>query len=68
MHNHQFIDFNDTKYLIKRIIKESQLKPGFDQQLLKEWTMSDVLLKREGLFYCCETLKDVEIIEQSEIQ
>ena len=50
MHNHQFIDFNDTKYLIKRIIKESQLKPGFDQQLLKEWTMSDVLLKREGLF------------------
>jgi len=68
MYNHQFIDFNDTKYLIKRIIKESHLKPGFDQQLLKEWTMSDVLLKREGLFYCCETLKDVEIIEQSEIQ
>ena len=68
MHNQQFIDFNDKKLLIKHIIKESHLKPGFDQQLLKEWTMSDLLLKRNDLFYCCETLQDAEIIEQSEIQ
>ena len=68
MHNHQFIDFNDKKLLIKRIIKESNLKPGFDQQVLKEWTMSDVILKKDNVFYCCETLKDAEIIEQPEIQ
>jgi hypothetical protein len=68
MHNHQFIDFNDKKFLIKRIIKESNLKPGFDQKVLKEWTMSDVILKRGDVFYCCETLVEAEIIEQSEIQ
>ena len=68
MHNQQFIDFNDKKLLIKRIIKESALKPGFDQQILKKWTGSDLLLKRNDLFYCCETLQDAEIIEQSEIQ
>jgi len=68
MHNQQFIDFNDKKLLIKRIVRESNLKPGFDQQVLKDWTGSDLLLKKNGLFYCCETLEDVEIIEQSEIQ
>jgi hypothetical protein len=68
MHNQQFIDFNDKKLLIKRIVRESNLKPGFDQQVLKDWTGSDLLLKKNGLFYCCETLEEVEIIEQSEIQ
>jgi len=68
MHNQQFIDYNDKKLLIKRIIKESHLKPGFDQQLLKEWLGADLLLKRNDLFYCCETLQEAEIIEQPEIQ
>jgi len=68
MHNQQFIDFNDKKLLIKRIVRESNLKPGFDQQVLKDWTGSDLLLKKNGLFYCCETLVDVQIIEESEIK
>ena len=68
MHNQQFIDFNDKKLLIKRIVRESNLKPGFDQQVLKDWTGSDLLLKKNDLFYCCETLVDVQIIEESEIK
>ena len=62
MINHKFIDYNGNKYLIKRIIKESSLKQDFDQKTLKEWTMSDTLLRKDGKFYCCETLKDAEII------
>ena len=62
MFNYQFIDYNGKKYLVKRIIKESKLKPGFDQSLLKKWTQSDILLRKNGVFYCCETIQEAEII------
>tara|TARA_Y100000593_G_scaffold84952_1_gene161244 strand:- start:2686 stop:2913 length:228 start_codon:yes stop_codon:yes gene_type:complete len=60
--NYQFIDYNGKKYIVRRIIKESSLKPNFDQQLLKEWTRSDTLLRKDGLFYCCETIEEAEVI------
>ena len=59
-----YIDFNGRLLIVKRTIKEHQLKPGFDQQLLKEWTMSDTILKREGILYCCETIQEAEIISE----
>jgi len=61
--NYQFIDHNNKKYLVKRIIKESKLKPNFDQQVLKEWTKSDILLRKNGILYCCETIEEAQIIE-----
>ena len=63
MFNFQFIDYIGKKYLVKRIIIESSLKPNFDQQVLKQWTMSDTLLRKDGLFYCCETIEEAQIIE-----
>ena len=65
MFNYQFIDYNGKKYLVKRIIKESSLKSDFDQQVLKQWTMSDTLLRKDGLFYCCETIEDAIISAKS---
>ena len=62
MFNYQFIDYNGKKYLVKRIIKESSLKQGFDQQVLKQWTRSDTLLRKDGVFYCCETIQEAEIL------
>ena len=64
MHRFQLIDFQGKKLLVKRIIAEHQLKPGFDQQLLKEWSMSDILLRKDGMYYCCETIQEAEIIEE----
>ena len=64
MFNYQFVDYNGKKYLVKRIIKESSLKPDFDQQVLKQWTMSDTLLRKDGVFYCCETIEDAIIVSQ----
>ena len=64
MFNYQFIDFKGKKLIVKRIIKESSLKPDFDQQVLKQWTMSDTLLRKDGYFYCCETIEDAIIVDQ----
>jgi|TARA_R110000787_G_scaffold245319_1_gene351170 hypothetical protein len=60
--NH-YIEFNDKLLIIKRTVKESHLKPNFDQQILKKWTRSDILLKKNGIYYCCETLAEAVIIE-----
>ena len=50
MQVNNYIDFNGKTLIIKRTIKEHQLKPDFDQQLLKEWSMSDTLLKKDGIY------------------
>ena len=63
MFNYQLIDYNGKKYIVKRVIKESSLKPDFDQNILKQWSRSDTLLKKDGLFYCCETIQEAQIIE-----
>jgi len=58
------LDYNGKKLIIKRTIKERYLKPGFDVQILKEWTMSDLILKKNGMYYCCETIQEAEIISE----
>jgi len=63
MQVNQYIIYNDTLLGVKRTIKEHSLKPGFDQQLLKEWSMSDILLKKNGVYYCCETIQEATIFE-----
>ena len=62
MFNYQFIDYNGKKYLVKRIIRESSLKPNFSTEVLKQWTMSDTLLRKDGLYYCCELIQEAEVI------
>tara|TARA_R110002051_G_scaffold14863_1_gene47361 strand:+ start:298 stop:501 length:204 start_codon:yes stop_codon:yes gene_type:complete len=59
-----YIEFNGRLLIVKRTFKEHELKSGFDQQLLKEWSMTDTILKKEGILYCCETIQEAEIIEE----
>ena len=59
-----YIDFNGKKLIIKRTFKEHQLNPNFDTNIMKQWTMSDTLLKKDGWLYCCETIQDAEIISE----
>ena len=59
-----YIDFNDSKLIIKRAFKLNQLKPDFDTNVMKQWTRTDLLLKKNGILYCCELVPNAEIIEQ----
>jgi|TARA_B100000579_G_C22037313_1_gene491008 hypothetical protein len=60
----QLIKFNNKLLIVKRKFKESELKPNFDTNVMKQWTMSDTLLRKNGVLYCCETIEDAEIIKQ----
>ncbi len=63
--NHEYIYYGDRLLIVKRKIHEGKLKQDFDAGLLKEWTRSDILLRKEGFIYCCETLQEPEIISES---
>ena len=58
MNHYQYIDWNGNKYIVKRKFKYSVLKENFDQELMKQWTMSDTLLRKDGILYCCERIED----------
>ncbi len=61
---HRLITFKDKLYQVKRHFKVSELKPDFDVNVMKQWTRTDLLLKKDGVLYCCELIPDAEIIEQ----
>ena len=65
MFRYETIYYADRMFLVKRKIREAELKRGFDTEVLKQWTMSDVLLRKDGFIYCCEQIQDAEIISES---
>ena len=60
----QFVNYNGKLFLVKRTFKVSELKSDFDTNVMKEWTRTDTLLRKDGLLYCCELIPEAEIIEQ----
>tara|TARA_R110000851_G_scaffold32152_3_gene86497 strand:+ start:2865 stop:3101 length:237 start_codon:yes stop_codon:yes gene_type:complete len=58
-----YIDFNDSKLIIKRAIRLDQLKPSFDTNIMKQWSRSDTLLKKDGWLYCCEEIQEAIIFK-----
>ena len=63
MNQYQYINYNNNLYIIRRKFQVSELKPDFDTNVMKEWTRTDVLLKKNGILYCCELIEDAEIIK-----
>ena len=64
MNQYQYINYNNNLYIIRRKFQVSELKPDFDTNVMKEWTRTDVLLKKNGILYCWELVPNAEIIEQ----
>ncbi len=62
MQVNNYIEFNGMLLIIKRTFKEDLLKPNFDVNIMKQWTRSDVLLRKDGMLYCCETIPEATII------
>jgi len=64
VYQYQYINFNNNLYLVKKQFRVDELKQSFDTNLMKEWTRTDTLLRKDGLLYCCELIQEAEIIEQ----
>jgi len=62
MQVNNYIVFNDKLLIVKRAINEHELKPGFDVNVMKQWSNSDTLLRKDSMLYCCETIQEASII------
>lgn len=60
-----FIDYNQSLYILKRIIKESS-RPILDDW--KEHLNADIVLKKDGLFYFLQKVDEVQTIEEDDIK
>jgi hypothetical protein len=61
----QLIRYQDKLLLVKRTIIESKVKPDFDNQTMKEWTSSDIILRKDGLLFMCEEIAEAVIESES---
>ena len=63
MFNRELLRYKDQLLIVKRRIREAHLKPDPDIEFLKKWAGADIVLRKEGFLYLCETIPDAEIIE-----
>jgi hypothetical protein len=60
-----FIDYNQSLYILKRIIKENS-RPIIDDW--KEHLDADTVLKKDGLFYFLQKVDEAQTIEEDDIK
>jgi len=56
------LEFNGNRFVLKRTIKESTLPSNVSSEDLKTYFMVNTILKKDGIFYLCESIDDAEIV------
>ena len=64
MYQFEYINYNNNLYIVRRKFETSKLKTDFNTSVMKQWTQTDLLLKKNGILYCCELVPNAEFIEQ----
>ena len=59
---YDFIKFGDRLFLLYRKIKETH-KLSKNTELLKTYFHCDTVLKKDGIFYFCNEVQDIEFEE-----
>ena len=65
MLRNEFIRYQDNLYIVKKIVRED-IHPEMNIEAIKEFTGSDIALKREGLVYFGELVPEAEIVPEAE--
>jgi hypothetical protein len=64
----QIVNFQDSLYIIKRVLKETNIKEEFVQEY-KEWIGCDTVLRKDGIYYFVNKINEVQIIpEESQLE
>jgi hypothetical protein len=59
----QIVNFQDSLYIIKRVLKETNIKEEFVQEY-KEWIGCDTVLRKDGIYYFVNKINEVQIIPE----
>ena len=63
MFNREILQYKDQLLIVKRKLREAHLKTDPDIEFLKQWANADIVLRKDGILYLCETIQDAEILE-----
>jgi hypothetical protein len=59
----QIVNFQDSLYIIKRVLREINIKEEFVQEY-KEWIGCDTVLRKDGIYYFANKINEVQIIPE----
>jgi hypothetical protein len=59
----EYINYSDKLFVVKRKIKEHHIKTNIDLTPLKVLWKCDTILKKSGLYYFCDIVKDISYEE-----
>ena len=59
----QVLDFQDTLYIIKCIIKETRIKSELVHEY-KEYLNCDTVLKKDGIYYFVNKIEEAQIVPE----
>ena len=59
----EYIHYNNKMFVVKRKIREQSIKPNRDMEPLKILWHCDSILKKQGLYYFCDEIKEVSYEE-----
>ena len=61
----EYINYNNKLFIVKRIIREQNIKSNIDLSTLKILWHCDTILKKDHLFYFCDEIKEPEYVERN---
>jgi hypothetical protein len=59
----EYINYSDKLFVVKRKIKEHHIKTNIDLTPLKVLWHCDTILKKNSLYYFCDSVKDISYEE-----
>ena len=61
----EYINYSNKLFIVKRIIREQNIKSNIDLSPLKILWHCDTILKKDNLFYFCDEIKELEYVERN---
>ena len=58
----KYINHNNKLFIVKRIIREQNIKSNIDLSPLKILWHCDSILKKQGMYYFCDEIKEPEYV------
>ena len=61
---YKHLNFNGNRFVLKRTLKESTIPSNVSSDDLKEYFMVNTILKKDSIYYLCDSIDDAEIVEE----
>ena len=61
---HKHLNFNGNRFVLKRTLKQSTIPSNVSSDDLKDYFMVNTILKKDDIYYLCDSIDDAEIVEE----